>query len=153
MNMQPRLGGKVQIDSVQVTGKCIYEIPPFDMIWSLVPRCRTISIKLPKKFILLMKASFLKTVPHTLGERHRVASVFFHLLNFEKKIMIVHVTNKVINQRWRNCNNLFKTLIKTNIKYMQSNQFFNYFTNNNNEINGSPKIRVKAKGTTYKNEI
>ena len=36
---------------------------------------------------------------------------------------------------------------------MQSNQFFNYFTNNNNEINGSPKIRVKAKGTTYKNEI
>ena len=76
--MQPSLGGKVQIDSVQVTGKCIYEIPPFDMIWSLVPRCRTISIKLPKKFILLMKASFLKTVPHTLGERHRVASVFYY---------------------------------------------------------------------------
>ena len=76
-----------------------------------------------------------------------------HLLNFEKKLMIVHVTNKVINQRWRKCNNLFKTLIKKNIKYMQSNQFFNYLTNNNNEINGSPKIRVKAKGTTYKNEI
>ena len=36
---------------------------------------------------------------------------------------------------------------------MQSNQFFNYLTNNNNEINGSPKIRVEAKGTTYKNEI
>ena len=36
---------------------------------------------------------------------------------------------------------------------MRSNQFFNYFTNNNSEINGSPKIRVKAKETTYKNEI
>ena len=44
-------------------------------------------------------------------------------------------------------------LIKKNIKYMQFNQFFIYCTYNKNEIKGSPKIRVKAKRTSYETEI
>ena len=49
--------------------------------------------------------------------------------------------------------NLFKPLIKKNIKYMQFNQFFLYCTHNNNEIKSSPKIRMKVEETSYETEI
>ena len=43
-----------------------------------------------------------------------------HLLKFQidkKKILVTHVTNKIIiNQKCRKCVNLFKPLIKENIK-------------------------------------
>ena len=42
---------------------------------------------------------------------------------------------------------------KKNVKCIQFNQFFIHCTHNKNEINGSPKIRVKAKRTTYETEI
>ena len=42
--------------------------------------------------------------------------------------MITHVSNKVIiNLERRKYNNLFKPLIKKNIKYIKFNQLFNYF--------------------------
>ena len=44
-------------------------------------------------------------------------------------------------------------LIKKNIKYTQFNQFFIYCTHNKNEIKGSLKIRVKAKGSMFEAEI
>ena len=44
-------------------------------------------------------------------------------------------------------------LIKETIKYIQFNQLFIYRTHNKNEIKGSPKIRVKAKRTSYETEI
>ena len=41
-----------------------------------------------------------------------------------KNILIIgHVTNKVINFKWRKCNNFFKPLIKENIKYTTSLNF------------------------------
>ena len=49
--------------------------------------------------------------------------------------------------------NLFKPLIKKNIKYTQFNQFFLYCTHNNNEIKSSPKTRMKVEGTSYETEI
>ena len=39
------------------------------------------------------------------------------------------------------------------MKYIQFNQFFIYCTHNKNEIKGSSKMRVKAKGTSYETEI
>ena len=63
-----------------------------------------------------------------------------HLLNFKKKkrLMITHVTNKIIvNLKSRKGNNLFKPLIKENLKYIKFNQFFNYYIHNKNEIKES----------------
>ena len=40
-----------------------------------------------------------------------------------------------------------KTIIKENAKYMKFNQFF-HCTSSKNDIKGSPKIRVKTKGTS-----
>ena len=55
-------------------------------------------------------------------------------------------SNNKKNQIWE-CNNLFKALIKKNIKYIQFDQFLNYCTHNKIEIKVSPKIRLKTKGT------
>ena len=47
-----------------------------------------------------------------------------------KNILIIgHVTNKVINFKWRKCNNFFKPLIKENIKYTTSLNFLLFFIN------------------------
>ena len=52
--------------------------------------------------------------------------------------MITHVTNKIIvNLKSRKDNNLFKPLIKENLKYIKFNQFFNYYIHNKNEIKES----------------
>ena len=45
------------------------------------------------------------------------------------------------NLKWGKCKNVFKLLIKRNIKEC-------YYTHNKNEIQGSSKIRMKAKGTS-----
>ena len=48
----------------------------------------------------------------------------YHLLNFQKILMIRHFTNKVIiNLKWRKCNSFFKSLLKENIKYTKSLNF------------------------------
>ena len=39
-------------------------------------------------------------------------------------------------------------LIMKNVTHIQFNQFFIYCTHNKSEIKESPKLRVKAKGTT-----
>ena len=70
----------------------------------------------------------------------------------KRSFMIIHVTNQVINLRWWKCNNLFKPLIRENIKYIQFKQIFNC-THNKNEIKESPKIKLKTKGTSYETEI
>ena len=63
--------------------------------------------------------------------------------------MFRHVTYEVIiNLRRRKSNNLFKPLIKGNIKYPKFNQFLKYCTHNKNEIKRSLKIRMKAKRTS-----
>ena len=50
--------------------------------------------------------------------------------------MIRHVTNIVIiNFKSRECNNLFKPLIKRNMKYIKFNQFLYYCTHNKNNKN------------------
>ena len=64
--------------------------------------------------------------------------------------MITRVTSTVtINLKWRKYNNLFKPLIKENIKYIKFTKFFNYCTHNGNEIKQSPKIRMDVKGTCW----
>ena len=60
-----------------------------------------------------------------------------HLLNFQKNLLIKHVTNKTINLKRRKCCNLFKPLIRGNIKYMKFNHFLKYCTRSKNEIKGS----------------
>ena len=73
-----------------------------------------------------------------------------HLLNFQKILVIRHVTNKIIiNLKWRKCNNLCKPLIKQNIKHIKFNQFLNYRAYDNNEIKGFSKIRIKTIGTSW----
>ena len=67
--------------------------------------------------------------------------------------MIKHDINKVINKKERKGNNLFRPLIKENIKYIQFNQFFKYYTRNMNKIKESPKIRAKTKENSYETEI
>ena len=56
------------------------------------------------------------------------------LLNFQKIIMVGHVTNKVIiDLKRRRSNNFFKPLIKGNIKYTKSINFlliFSYISSN-----------------------
>ena len=42
---------------------------------------------------------------------------------------------------------LFEASNKRKYKNTKFNQFLNYCTHNKNEIKGSPKIRMKAKGT------
>ena len=77
-----------------------------------------------------------------------------HLANFrERRLMIKHDINKVINKKERKGNKLFRPLIKENIKYIQFNQFFKYYTRNMNKIKESPKIRAKTKGNSYETEI
>ena len=67
--------------------------------------------------------------------------------------MIKHGINKVINKKERKGKNLFRPLIKENIKYIQFNQFVKCYTRNMNKIKESPKIRAKAKGNSYETEI
>ena len=46
-----------------------------------------------------------------------------HLLNFQKILMVRHVTNKnIVNMKQRNFNKFFKQLIKGNIKYLRVSQ-------------------------------
>ena len=56
------------------------------------------------------------------------------LLNFQKIIMVGHVTNKVIiDLKRRRSNNFFKPLINGNIKYTKSINFlliFSYISSN-----------------------
>ena len=42
---------------------------------------------------------------------------------------------------------LIQTINMENIRYIRFSHFFNYCTDNKNEIKGFPKIRVKARGT------
>ena len=44
-------------------------------------------------------------------------------------------------------------LTNKNIKNIQFHQFFIYCTHNKDEMKGSPKIKVKTKGTSYESEI
>ena len=63
---------------------------------------------------------------------------------------LLKLTNKVIiNLKFRKCNNLLKPLIKESTKYIKLNQFINYCTHNKNEINVSPKIKLKAKRSSW----
>ena len=65
--------------------------------------------------------------------------------NNKKRLMITHVTNKVIIKlKWRKLNNLSKPS-KENKKYIKLNQVFSYCTLNKNKIKGFLKLRVKAK--------
>ena len=59
-----------------------------------------------------------------------------------------NVTSKfIINLKWRKCKNFFKPLIKGNIKKVQP---VSKLGHNKNEIKVFPKIRMKAKGTSWK---
>ena len=63
--------------------------------------------------------------------------------------MISYVTSKVIiNLKWRKCNNFFKSIIKGNIKYKKIQPVFKLLYLKN-EIEGSPKIRMRAKRTNW----
>ena len=71
-----------------------------------------------------------------------------HLLSFKKRFN--DVTNRaIINLKWRKTTNLFKPLIKENIRYIKSNQFYSDYTHNENGIKGSPKIKVNVKENSW----
>ena len=50
-----------------------------------------------------------------------------HLLNFQKKKYDMLYTKMLIYLKRRKCNNLFKPVIKGNVKYKKSLNFFTYF--------------------------
>ena len=48
----------------------------------------------------------------------------------------------------KNMYKLFLAINKGKYKIIKFRQFLNYCTHNNNEIKGSPKTRMKARGTS-----